>query len=87
MYIILVYDIGEKRVGKMLKLCRQYLNWIQNSVFEGELTPAQLRELKMKARDIMKPTEDSLIIFTSRNELWLEKEVIGKEKNELSSFL
>ncbi len=87
MYIILVYDIGEKRVGKMLKLCRQYLNWIQNSVFEGELTPAQLRELKMKARDIMKPTEDSLIIFTSRNEQWLEKEVIGKEKNELSSFL
>lgn len=71
----------------MLKLCRQYLNWIQNSVFEGELTPAQLRELKMKARDIMKPTEDSLIIFTSRNEQWLEKEVIGKEKNELSSFL
>lgn len=87
MYIILVYDIGEKRVGKMLKLCRQYLNWIQNSVFEGELTPAQLRELKMKARDIMKSTEDSLIIFTSRNEQWLEKEVIGKEKNELSSFL
>ncbi len=87
MYIILVYDIGEKRVGKMLKLCRQYLNWIQNSVFEGELTPAQLRELKMKAREIMKQEEDSLIIFTSRNEQWLEKEVIGKEKNELSSFL
>lgn len=71
----------------MLKLCRQYLNWIQNSVFEGELTPAQLRELKMKAREIMKQEEDSLIIFTSRNEQWLEKEVIGKEKNELSSFL
>ena len=87
MYIILVYDIGEKRVGKMLKLCRQYLNWIQNSVFEGELTPAQLRELKMKAREIMKQEEDSLIIFTSRNEQWLDKEVIGKEKNELSSFL
>lgn len=87
MYIILVYDIGEKRVAKMLKLCRQYLNWIQNSVFEGELTPAQLRELKMKARDIMKPEEDSLIIFSSRNEEWLEKDVIGKEKNELTSFL
>lgn len=87
MYIILVYDIGVKRVGKMLKLCRQYLNWIQNSVFEGELTPAQLRELKMKASDIMNSEEDSLIIFTNRNEEWLEKEVIGKEKNELTSFL
>ena len=43
MYIILVYDIasvnrGDKRVGKMLKHCRKYLNWIQNSVFEGEIT-------------------------------------------------
>lgn len=34
MYVIIVYDVGEKRVGKMLKLCRQYLCWIQNSVLE-----------------------------------------------------
>lgn len=87
MYIILVYDIGTKRVGKMLKLCRQYLNWIQNSVFEGALTPSELHELKFKAKKIMMEEEDSLIIFTSRNEDWLEKEVIGKEKNELDIFL
>ncbi len=87
MYVILVYDIGEKRVVKMLKLCRQYLNWIQNSVFEGELTPSKLRELKMKASAIMNEDTDSLIIFTSRNEEWLEKEVIGKERNEITSFL
>lgn len=87
MYVILVYDIGQKRVGKMLKLCRLYLNWIQNSVFEGDLTPSKLRELKMKASQIMDDETDSLIIFTSRNEEWLEKEVIGKEKNEITSFL
>ena len=87
MYIILVYDIGEKRVGKMLKLCRQYLNWIQNSVFEGELSPSQLRELKMKAKKMMNKEEDSLIIFTSREEKWLDKEVIGREKNSLDTFL
>ena len=87
MYVILVYDIGEKRVGKMLRLCRQYLNWIQNSVFEGELTPSKLRELKMKASEIMDDETDSLIIFSSRNEEWLEKEVVGKEKNEITSFL
>lgn len=87
MYIILVYDIGQKRVGKMLKLCRKYLNWIQNSVFEGALTPAQLRSLKMEAKAIMNKDEDSLIIFTSRNQEWLEKEVIGKEKNNLDTFL
>lgn len=87
MYVILVYDIGQKRVGKMLKLCRQYLNWIQNSVFEGELTSSKLSELKLKAKAIMKKDEDSLIIFVSRNEKWLEKEVIGKEKNEINNFL
>lgn len=87
MYIILVYDIGEKRVGKMLKLCRQYLNWIQNSVFEGEITEVKLKELLAKARKIMLLGDDSIIIFKSRQEKWLEKEVIGKEKNELDIFL
>lgn len=53
MYIILVYDIGQKRVGKMLKLCRQYLNWIQNSVFEGEISEVKLKELQQKAKKIM----------------------------------
>lgn len=87
MYVILVYDIEEKRVGKMLKLCRQYLNWIQNSVFEGELTEAQLQELLHKAKCLMRPEQDSLILFKSRHEKWLEKEVIGKEKNDLDVLL
>jgi len=87
MYLILVYDIGQKRVGKMLKLCRQYLNWIQNSVFEGEISPVTLKELLVKADKIMDKEHDSLIIFKTRNEKWLEKEVVGKEKNELGTFL
>lgn len=87
MYIIAVYDVGEKRVAKMLKLCRQYLNWIQNSVFEGELTEVQLKELKYKAQDIMKEDEDSFIIFSSREQKWMDKQVIGKEKNNLDNFL
>lgn len=87
MYIILVYDIGEKRVGKMLKLCRKYLNWIQNSVFEGEITEVKYKELIIYAKKIMKIEEDSLIVFKSREEKWLDKEVIGQEKNELDTFL
>lgn len=87
MYVILVYDIEQKRVGKMLKLCRQYLNWIQNSVFEGEITEVKLKELMKRARSMMDEEYDSIIVFKSRQEKWLEKEVIGNEKNELSSFL
>ena len=53
MYVIVVYDVGEKRVGKMLKLCRQYLCWVQNSVFEGELSEVKLKELKLKMEGLI----------------------------------
>ncbi len=87
MYVILVYDVNQKRVGKMLKLCRRYLNWIQNSVFEGEITDVKLKELKHKAMKIMDVETDSLIIFKSRDEKWLKKEIVGRDKNPLDTFL
>ena len=87
MYVILVYDCGEKRVGKMLKLCRKYLTWIQNSVFEGEITEVKLKELKLKADKIMDSVEDSLIIFSSRQEKRLDKQIIGRERGSTDNFL
>ncbi|MGE4590107.1 MAG: CRISPR-associated endonuclease Cas2 [Acidaminococcaceae bacterium] len=87
MYVILVYDIGQKRVGKMLKLCRKYLNWIQNSVFEGEISEVKLKELIAKSRGIMDKDYDSLIIFKSRQEKWLEKQIVGKEKSSLDQII
>lgn len=87
MYVIAVYDIGEKRVGKMLKLFRRYLHWIQNSVFEGELSEVQLQELQLEAKKIMKSEEDSLIFFKSRQQRWLEKEIVGVERASTDNFL
>jgi len=87
MYVILVYDCGEKRVAKMLKLCRKYLSWIQNSVFEGEISEVKLKELTLRAKAIIDTEEDSLIIFSSRNEKWLDKEIIGKERSSTDVFL
>ena len=87
MYIILVYDMDRKRVGKMLKLCRKYLNWIQNSVFEGEISVAALKELEFEAKEIMDLEKDSVILFKSREERWLEKEIIGQERNEINNIL
>ncbi|MGC9353334.1 MAG: CRISPR-associated endonuclease Cas2 [Mariniphaga sp.] len=86
MYIIAVYDVGQKRVAKMLKLCRQYLNWIQNSVFEGEISEAKLEELKIRAKEIMEEEDDSFIIFKTRQEKWLDKEIVGKERQNLDNF-
>ena len=87
MYVIAVYDVNEKRVNKMLKLFRKYLHWIQNSVFEGEITEVKLKELRQKAEQIMDLEEDSMIVFKSRDEKWLEKEITGTDKNPVDNFL
>jgi len=87
MYVILVYDVGEKRVAKMLKLCRKYLSWIQNSVFEGEITEAKLKELQIRAEDIIDSNIDSIIIFKNRDEKWLNKQVIGRERSSIDNYL
>lgn len=87
MYVILVYDVGEKRAGKMLKLCRRYLSWIQNSVLEGNLSKAQLRALRIQIDDIIDKDEDSVILFSSRMEYSMDKEILGKERMSVDNFL
>jgi CRISPR-associated protein Cas2 len=82
MWIILVYDVNEKRVAKVLKYLRRYLNWIQNSVFEGELTFAELQKLKTGLKRLIKEQEDSVIIFSSSVSLDYKKEIIGLNKAE-----
>lgn len=87
MYVIAVYDVNEKRVAKMLKLCRRYLNWIQNSVFEGEISQVKLQEMILEAESVMDKKEDSLIIFKSREPRWLDKQILGKERMSTDNFL
>ncbi|HOQ50050.1 MAG TPA: CRISPR-associated endonuclease Cas2, partial [Candidatus Kapabacteria bacterium] len=81
MFCIVVYDVGEKRVGKMLKLTRQYFSWIQNSVFEGETTDARLLEYLHKAEKIIKKDEDSIIVFKMSTNKYLDREIIGIDKS------
>ena len=88
MYVVVVYDVDKKRCGKLLKLCRGYLHHIQNSVFEGEITDAKLEELKIKARKVIEEEDgDSLIVFKSRNEKWLDKEIVGADKRPVDNIL
>lgn len=87
MYVIAIYDVASERTGKMLKLCRQYLNWVQNSVFEGEITEVKLKALILESKNILDESYDSFIIFKNRQSIWLEKELIGREKGTLDQFL
>ena len=87
MYVIIVYDVGEKRVGKMLKLCRQYLCWVQNSVFEGELSEVKLKELKLRMESLIEPSEDSIILFTNKIGYNMDKQILGNERMPTDNFL
>ncbi|WP_092487176.1 CRISPR-associated endonuclease Cas2 [Desulfoscipio geothermicus] len=80
MFVILVYDVNQKRVAKVLKKCRQYLNWVQNSVFEGEITEANLKKLKMELERITKKDEDSVIFYYLRTTKYSSREIMGLKK-------
>jgi len=72
--------MGEKRVAKALKTCRKYLNWVQNSVFEGEISEVNLKKLKAELKKIMREEEDSVILYTWRTQKYTSREIIGVEK-------
>jgi CRISPR-associated protein Cas2 len=87
MFVILVYDFGEKRVGKALKKCRKYLTWVQNSVFEGDISEGNLKKLKMELGSIMEKEEDSLIIYSFMNTKYSKREEMGTPKNVQELFI
>ena len=80
MFIILVYDVKQKRVAKVLKTTRRYLTWVQNSVLEGEITQANLKKLKKELSAVMNIKEDSAIIYQLRTTKYSSREIIGIEK-------
>jgi CRISPR-associated protein Cas2 len=87
MYVLLVYDVNEKRVAKALKVCRGYLNWVQNSVFEGEITEGKLKELLLNLQKVIKKSEDSILLYKFDRKQAFEKEVIGQERSPVDSFV
>ncbi|MCT4545116.1 MAG: CRISPR-associated endonuclease Cas2 [Vallitalea sp.] len=91
MYVVLVYDIsgeenGQAILTKVFKTCKKYLTHIQNSVFEGEITEGQIAKLNAELKKLIRKNLDSVIIFKSRNEKWLDKEFWGKKDDALSNF-
>lgn len=94
MYVILVYDInleekeGQKVLRNVFKTCKKYLVHIQNSVFEGELLESQAIKLNAELDKYIRQEKDSVIIFKSRSQKWLDKEFLGKiEDDKTSNFL
>jgi len=88
MYTIMVYDVGEKRVGRILKVGRQYLNWVQNSVLEGEVTDAQFERRKSDVRKRFNKDEDCILFYVMRTDRYTQREILGQQKGDpLSTIL
>ena len=91
MYVILVYDIstddnGARISRNIFKICKKYLTHVQKSVFEGEITPVLLRKLYLELKIYIREDKDSLLLFKTRQEKWLEKEFWGMEDDKTSNF-
>ena len=85
MYIIIVYDVNVSRVNKVKKFLRQYLVWIQNSVFEGEVTLAEYERIKNGTKELIDESEDSIVIYKLRSSP--KRDIMGVEKNPLDDIL
>ncbi|MDR3217237.1 MAG: CRISPR-associated endonuclease Cas2 [Clostridiaceae bacterium] len=92
MYVILVYDIkttetSSRVTNGVFKVCKKFLTHVQNSVFEGDLSPVQCADLKIQLKKYLRASEDSCIMFKSNNEKWLQKEFLTEEDDKTTNLL
>lgn len=86
MFVVAVYDVAQEKNRKVLKFLRARMHHVQNSVFEGNLTEGELREIKDRLKEVT-GTGDSVIIYQMGNEKYIDKKVIGEEKGNSSQVL
>lgn len=62
--MIVVYDTAAERNSGVLKTCRQYLHHIQRSVFEGHLSPAQIKRFRAAIESKIVSSYDRVLVYT-----------------------
>ena len=87
MHVIIAYDIAVERLPKVYHIMKRYLNWIQNSAFEGDLSAGQLEELRLKVAKVIDESKDCIVVFKMENPKWLEKSIWGKEKSATGAII
>lgn len=85
--MIIAYDIGVERLDAVRRILKQYLTWVQNSAFEGELSEGKLEEIRLKINAIIDPDVDSIVVYTINNPSWIKRRIWGREKGAPESIL
>ncbi|NCU18463.1 CRISPR-associated endonuclease Cas2 [Pallidibacillus pasinlerensis] len=73
MLVLITYDVstvssaGQKRLRKVSKICQNYGQRVQNSVFECIVDSTQLTQLKYELAEAIDETKDSLRIYKLGN--------------------
>lgn len=73
MMVIVAYDIktsdemGPKRLRRVAKVCCNYGQRVQNSVFECVLNATEYEKFKIELLEIMEDTQDSLRLYKLGN--------------------
>lgn len=64
MYIVISYDISEdKRRNKIHNILKSYGQWVQYSIFECDLTPAQYAKLRSRLSKLIKAETDNIRFY------------------------
>lgn len=87
MYCVIVYDVGVERVNRIHKYLKRYLTWIQNSVFEGELSDADFSSVKKYIKENIDFSIDSFLIFRFQSKHSVTKEILGQERNSTDTII
>ena len=86
-YAFLFYDVNEKRVQKVFKICKKYLSHFQYSVFRGEITPSKLIELRTELNKTIDKEEDFICIIKLMNDNVFGEELLGKKDKQTGEDL
>lgn len=78
-YAFLFYDVKEKRVQKVFKVCKKYLSHFQYSVFRGEMTPSKLIRLRNDLEKVIKKDEDFVCIIKLMSNNVFGEEILGSK--------
>ena len=68
-YAFLFYDVNERRVQKVFKVCKKYLSHFQYSVFRGDITPSKLIRLENDLKKVINEQEDFVCIIKLKNDI------------------
>lgn len=76
-YAFVFYDINEKRVQRVFKICKKYFKHHQKSVFRGNITPSNLIKLRAELKKVIDESEDFVSIIKLMNEKSFSEETLG----------